>query len=175
MRTRRATTERSAAICPASTPTGKREAFPHVLTRQWMLRQPMRYGENPHQQAAFYRDLDPGPGLLAGYEQLQGKDLSYNNVADADAAWECVRGLQTPACVIVKHANPCGVATARTRSRLTGGRSRPIQRRPSEASSRSTARSRVPVRMPCPSSLPRSSSPRTSMRARATRWPPRPT
>jgi len=90
---------------------GQREAFPRVLTRQWMLRQPMRYGENPHQQAAFYRDLDPGPGLLAGYEQLQGKDLSYNNVADADAAWECVRGLQTPACVIVKHANPCGVAT----------------------------------------------------------------
>jgi phosphoribosylaminoimidazolecarboxamide formyltransferase/IMP cyclohydrolase len=90
---------------------GQREAFPRVLTRQWMLRQPMRYGENPHQQAAFYRDPDPGPGLLAGYEQLQGKDLSYNNVADADAAWECVRGLQAPACVIVKHANPCGVAT----------------------------------------------------------------
>jgi phosphoribosylaminoimidazolecarboxamide formyltransferase/IMP cyclohydrolase len=90
---------------------GQREAFPRVLTRQWMLRQPMRYGENPHQQAAFYRDPDPGPGLLAGYEQLQGKDLSYNNVADADAAWECVRGLRAPACVIVKHANPCGVAT----------------------------------------------------------------
>jgi len=90
---------------------GQREAFPRVLTRQWMLRQPMRYGENPHQQAAFYRDPDPGPGLLAGYEQLQGKDLSYNNVADADAAWECVRGLPAPACAIVKHANPCGVAT----------------------------------------------------------------
>jgi phosphoribosylaminoimidazolecarboxamide formyltransferase/IMP cyclohydrolase len=70
----------------------------------------MRYGENPHQLAAFYRDPDPGPGLLAGYEQLQGKELSFNNVADADAAWECVRSVQAPACVIVKHANPCGVA-----------------------------------------------------------------
>jgi phosphoribosylaminoimidazolecarboxamide formyltransferase/IMP cyclohydrolase len=89
---------------------GQREAFPRVLTRQWTLRQSMRYGENPHQRAAFYRDADPGPGLLAGYEQLQGKELSYNNVADADAAWECVRSLQQPACVIVKHANPCGVA-----------------------------------------------------------------
>jgi phosphoribosylaminoimidazolecarboxamide formyltransferase / IMP cyclohydrolase len=89
---------------------GRRERFPRVLTRQWRLAQPMRYGENPHQQAAFYRDPEPGAGLLAGYEQLQGKELSYNNVADADAAWECVRGLQQPACVIVKHANPCGVA-----------------------------------------------------------------
>jgi phosphoribosylaminoimidazolecarboxamide formyltransferase/IMP cyclohydrolase len=89
---------------------GQRETFPRVLTRQWTLRQSMRYGENPHQQAAFYQDPDPGPGLLAGYEQLQGKELSYNNVADADAAWECVRGQQAPACVIVKHANPCGVA-----------------------------------------------------------------
>jgi phosphoribosylaminoimidazolecarboxamide formyltransferase / IMP cyclohydrolase len=90
---------------------GERKTFPRVLTRQWTLRQPMRYGENPHQQAAFYRDLDPGLGLLARYEQLQGKELSYNNVADADAAWECVRALPTPACAIVKHANPCGVAT----------------------------------------------------------------
>src|SRR5258708_4436970 len=91
-------------------PDGQRAAFPRVLTRQWTLRQPMRYGENPHQQAAFYRDPDPAPGLLAGYRQLQGKELSYNNVADSDAAWECVRGVQAPACVIVKHANPCGVA-----------------------------------------------------------------
>jgi phosphoribosylaminoimidazolecarboxamide formyltransferase/IMP cyclohydrolase len=89
---------------------GRRGTFPRVLTRQWTLRQSMRYGENPHQQAAFYQDPDPGAGLLAGYEQLQGKDLSYNNVADADAAWECVRGLTSAACVIVKHANPCGVA-----------------------------------------------------------------
>jgi len=89
---------------------GQRALFPRVLTRQWRLAQPMRYGENPHQQAAFYREAEPGPGLLAGYEQLQGKELSYNNVADADAAWECVRALQAPACVILKHANPCGVA-----------------------------------------------------------------
>jgi phosphoribosylaminoimidazolecarboxamide formyltransferase/IMP cyclohydrolase len=89
---------------------GKPGPFPRVLTRQWTLGQPMRYGENPHQQAAFYRDPHPGPGLLAGYQQLQGKELSYNNVADADAAWECVRTFHEPACVIVKHANPCGVA-----------------------------------------------------------------
>ncbi|HEX4599682.1 MAG TPA: bifunctional phosphoribosylaminoimidazolecarboxamide formyltransferase/IMP cyclohydrolase [Burkholderiaceae bacterium] len=89
---------------------GKRETFPRVLTRQWTLRQSMRYGENPHQQAAFYRDPEIGLGLLAGYEQLQGKELSFNNVADADAAWECVRSLPVPACAIVKHANPCGVA-----------------------------------------------------------------
>src|SRR5690606_5730846 len=70
----------------------------------------LRYGENPHQQAAFYRDLHPAPGSLATFEQLQGKALSYNNIADSDAAWECVRQFDAPACVIVKHANPCGVA-----------------------------------------------------------------
>jgi phosphoribosylaminoimidazolecarboxamide formyltransferase/IMP cyclohydrolase len=70
----------------------------------------MRYGENPHQQAAFYRERDVAPGLLASYTQLQGKELSYNNIADADAAWDCVRSFDAPACVIIKHANPCGVA-----------------------------------------------------------------
>jgi phosphoribosylaminoimidazolecarboxamide formyltransferase/IMP cyclohydrolase len=70
----------------------------------------MRYGENPHQSAAFYRERDVAPGLLAGYTQLQGKELSYNNIADADAAWDCVRSFDEPACVIIKHANPCGVA-----------------------------------------------------------------
>jgi phosphoribosylaminoimidazolecarboxamide formyltransferase/IMP cyclohydrolase len=84
--------------------------FPQVLTRQWVKVQDMRYGENPHQAAAFYRERAVGGGLLAGYAQLQGKALSYNNIADADAAWECVRGIELPACVIVKHANPCGVA-----------------------------------------------------------------
>jgi phosphoribosylaminoimidazolecarboxamide formyltransferase/IMP cyclohydrolase len=74
--------------------------------------QELRYGENPHQQAAFYRDLYPAPGSLAVAKQLQGKELSYNNIADADAAWECVKSFETPACVIVKHANPCGVAVA---------------------------------------------------------------
>ena len=70
----------------------------------------MRYGENPHQFAAFYREAQPAPGTLATYHQLQGKELSYNNIADADAAWECVKAFEQPACVIIKHANPCGVA-----------------------------------------------------------------
>lgn len=70
----------------------------------------LRYGENPHQSGAFYRDLYPVPGTLATFQQLQGKELSYNNLADSDAAWECVRQFDAPACVIVKHANPCGVA-----------------------------------------------------------------
>jgi phosphoribosylaminoimidazolecarboxamide formyltransferase/IMP cyclohydrolase len=86
--------------------------FPEVMTRQWVKVQQMRYGENPHQQAAFYRERTVGTGLLAGYTQLQGKALSYNNIADADAAWECVRSFDECACVIVKHANPCGVAVA---------------------------------------------------------------
>jgi phosphoribosylaminoimidazolecarboxamide formyltransferase/IMP cyclohydrolase len=73
--------------------------------------QNLRYGENSHQQAALYRDLYPAPGSLVTAKQLQGKELSYNNIADADAAWECVKSFEnTPACVIVKHANPCGVA-----------------------------------------------------------------
>ncbi len=72
----------------------------------------LRYGENPHQQAAFYRDLYPAPGTLATFRQLQGKELSFNNIADSDAAWECVRSFTKPACVIVKHANPCGVAVS---------------------------------------------------------------
>jgi phosphoribosylaminoimidazolecarboxamide formyltransferase/IMP cyclohydrolase len=74
--------------------------------------QQMRYGENPHQSAAFYRDEVPAPGSISTYRQLQGKELSYNNVADSDAAWECVKTFVEPACVIVKHANPCGVAIA---------------------------------------------------------------
>ena len=89
---------------------GNRGAFPDVLSRQWVKVQQMRYGENPHQHAAFYRERDVAPGLLASYTQLQGKELSYNNIADADAAWDCVRSFDEPACVIIKHANPCGVA-----------------------------------------------------------------
>jgi phosphoribosylaminoimidazolecarboxamide formyltransferase/IMP cyclohydrolase len=72
----------------------------------------LRYGENPHQHGAFYRDLWPVPGTLATFVQLQGKELSFNNLADADAAWECVRQFEGTACVIVKHANPCGAAEA---------------------------------------------------------------
>ncbi len=76
--------------------------------------QTLRYGENPHQQASFYRDDSPPAGTIATFRQLQGKELSYNNIADSDAAWECVRTFAEPACVIVKHANPCGAAFART-------------------------------------------------------------
>jgi phosphoribosylaminoimidazolecarboxamide formyltransferase/IMP cyclohydrolase len=93
---------------------GTRNRFPRILTRQWHQLQDMRYGENPHQHAAFYRDAVVGAGLLAAYHQIQGKELSFNNVVDADAAWECVRAFSVPTCVIVKHANPCGVATGRT-------------------------------------------------------------
>ena len=86
--------------------------FSARLNMQFELAQDLRYGENPHQQAAFYRDLDSAAGTLARYRQLQGKELSYNNIADSDAAWECVRTFDETACVIVKHANPCGVAIA---------------------------------------------------------------
>jgi phosphoribosylaminoimidazolecarboxamide formyltransferase/IMP cyclohydrolase len=89
---------------------GRRGEYPDVLSLQFRKLQQMRYGENPHQSAAFYRDLQPVAGGIAGYRQLQGKELSYNNVADADAAWECVKSFAEPACVIVKHANPCGAA-----------------------------------------------------------------
>jgi phosphoribosylaminoimidazolecarboxamide formyltransferase/IMP cyclohydrolase len=76
--------------------------------------QELRYGENPHQHAAFYRDDAPAAGTIATATQLQGKELSYNNIADSDAAWECVQAFAGVACVIVKHANPCGVAVAAT-------------------------------------------------------------
>jgi len=91
---------------------GGRARFPQRLNLQFERVQPMRYGENPHQEAAFYRDLQPAPGSLGTYRQLQGKELSYNNIADADAAWECVKSFDEPACVIIKHANPCGAAVA---------------------------------------------------------------
>jgi len=93
---------------------GKPTRFPERLNLHFDLAQPLRYGENPHQQAAFYRELEPAPGSLGSYHQLQGKELSYNNIADADAAWECVKSFDQPACVIVKHANPCGAAVAPT-------------------------------------------------------------
>ncbi|MEO8718540.1 MAG: bifunctional phosphoribosylaminoimidazolecarboxamide formyltransferase/IMP cyclohydrolase [Burkholderiales bacterium] len=92
---------------------GRRSAFPGVLSLQFEKLQDMRYGENPHQAGAFYRDALPVPGGIADCRQLQGRELSYNNVADADAAWECVKSFSEPACVIVKHANPCGAAVGR--------------------------------------------------------------
>jgi len=92
---------------------GSRGLFPDQSNGRFVKLQDLRYGENPHQQAAFYRDLHPAPGSLVTARQLQGKELSYNNIADADAAWECVKSFDAPACVIVKHANPCGVAVGR--------------------------------------------------------------
>src|SRR2546429_7054448 len=91
---------------------GELAPFPGRLTLQFEKVQDLRYGENPHQAAAFYRDGNPAPGGIAGYTQIQGKELSYNNIADADAAWECVKTFDQPACVIVKHSNPCGAAIA---------------------------------------------------------------
>ena len=91
-------------------PAPTRTLFPAQSNGRFIKLQDLRYGENPHQQAAFYRDLYPAPGSLVTAKQLQGKELSYNNIADADAAWECVKTFVEPACVIVKHANPCGVA-----------------------------------------------------------------
>ncbi|MGB7543666.1 MAG: bifunctional phosphoribosylaminoimidazolecarboxamide formyltransferase/IMP cyclohydrolase [Burkholderiales bacterium] len=93
---------------------GRPAVFPGHLTLQFEKAQDMRYGENPHQAAAFYRDSAPVAGGIAGYTQLQGKELSYNNVADADAAWECVKTFEESACVIVKHANPCGAAVGKS-------------------------------------------------------------
>ncbi len=94
--------------------TPARKLFPDQSNSCFVKLQDLRYGENPHQSAAFYRDLHPAPGSLVTAVQLQGKELSYNNIADADAAWECVKSFDGTrdgaACVILKHANPCGVA-----------------------------------------------------------------
>ena len=88
----------------------KPEGYPRTLNLQFHKAQDMRYGENPHQNAAFYRERYPAEPSVATARQLQGKELSFNNVADTDAALECVKSFSAPACVIVKHANPCGVA-----------------------------------------------------------------
>jgi len=94
-------------------PAPVRSLFPGQSNGRFVKLQDLRYGENAHQQAALYRDLHPAPGSLVTAKQLQGKELSYNNIADADAAWECVKSFDVPACVIVKHANPCGVAVGK--------------------------------------------------------------
>ena len=86
--------------------------FPRTYNSQFIKKQDMRYGENPHQQAAFYTDENNKTANISSSIQLQGKELSYNNIADTDAALECVKSFIEPACVIVKHANPCGVGTA---------------------------------------------------------------
>ena len=95
-------------------PGGGHVDFPRTWSVQFHKACELRYGENPHQTAALYRESAPPPGTLAGARQLQGKELSYNNLMDADAALECVLGFPEPACVIVKHANPCGVAEGAT-------------------------------------------------------------
>jgi phosphoribosylaminoimidazolecarboxamide formyltransferase/IMP cyclohydrolase len=91
---------------------GGSEHFSRTFNTQFHKVQEMRYGENPHQQAAFYVESKPAEAGIATARQIQGKELSYNNVADTDAALECVKNFEEPACVIVKHANPCGVAVA---------------------------------------------------------------
>ena len=105
-------TSLTAPVSDASSVQAKAQTFPERLNLSFSKAQSMRYGENPHQQAAFYVESQPAAGTLAHYRQLQGKELSYNNIADADTAWECVRSFTVPACVIVKHANPCGAAIA---------------------------------------------------------------
>jgi phosphoribosylaminoimidazolecarboxamide formyltransferase / IMP cyclohydrolase len=86
--------------------------FPQSLALQFQKRMDLRYGENPHQTAAFYRSPGAQGASIGSAKQLQGRTLSYNNIADGDTAFECVRQFEEPACVIVKHANPCGVAVA---------------------------------------------------------------
>ncbi len=88
--------------------------FPHTFNTQFIHASGLRYGENPHQKAAFYREPNPAEACVATARFLQGKELSYNNIADADAALECVKSFCEAACVIVKHTNPCGVAVAAT-------------------------------------------------------------
>lgn len=89
------------------------EDFPRTFNSQFIKRQEMRYGENPHQKAAFYAEANISEACVATAKVLQGKELSFNNVADTDAAFECVKAFSEPACVIVKHANPCGVAVGK--------------------------------------------------------------
>ncbi len=97
---------------PASDSDENAARFPRTFTSQFIKQQAMRYGENPHQQAAFYIEKNLDEASISTAVQLQGKALSYNNIADTDAALECVKSFTKPACVIVKHANPCGVAIA---------------------------------------------------------------
>lgn len=108
--------DESESCTPVSSETGEeisRRHFPRTLNLQFVKLQGMRYGENPHQKAAFYKDMTLSNASVADAVQLQGKELSYNNIADTDAAIECVREFtEEPCCVIVKHANPCGVALA---------------------------------------------------------------
>ena len=88
--------------------------FPVQLTKTINKVMDLRYGENPHQEAAFYKDSNEDIGSLSSFDQIQGKELSFNNLNDSDTAWECVKKFSQPSCVIVKHANPCGVASSKS-------------------------------------------------------------
>ncbi len=101
-----------AAYLDRAARNGPASGFPDLLALQFRKRLDLRYGENPHQQAAFYVATDSQGASVGSASQLQGKELSFNNLADADTAFECVRQFEAPACVIVKHANPCGVGVA---------------------------------------------------------------
>ena len=92
----------------------ERSPFSNTLSQQFVKSEEMRYGENPHQKAAFYTEKTPAESSISTATQHQGKSLSFNNIADTDTALECVRTFDAPSCVIVKHANPCGVASAST-------------------------------------------------------------
>jgi len=91
--------------------SGEKQGFPKTYNKQFVKSQDLRYGENPHQSAAFYVESDIQDASVSSAKQIQGKELSFNNIADTDAALECVKQFKEPTCVIVKHANPCGVAT----------------------------------------------------------------
>ena len=92
--------------------SGAPDDWPDPLLKTWQLTQTLRYGENPHQRAALYRTSEHVPGTIAHALKLQGKELSFNNLVDADAAYQAVKAFDAAACVIVKHASPCGIATA---------------------------------------------------------------
>lgn len=93
--------------------TNRNVTYPNKLNLAFNKKMDLRYGENPHQSASFYVDEITNKGSLASFKQLQGKELSYNNLNDADTAWECVKSFKLPSCVIVKHANPCGVGSSK--------------------------------------------------------------
>ena len=92
--------------------TDEKDYFPKELSHTVNKVMDLRYGENPHQRAAFYKEPTDIIGTLSSFEQIQGKELSFNNLNDSDTAWECVKRFTQPSCVIVKHANPCGVASS---------------------------------------------------------------
>ncbi len=93
--------------------TNRNVTYPNKLSLAFNKKMDLRYGENPHQSASYYVDEITNKGSLASFKQLQGKELSYNNLNDADTAWECVKSFKLPSCVIVKHANPCGVGSSK--------------------------------------------------------------